>query len=147
MAATDGGAGVPQDQLEAQDQRAAEDQKAAAGGADGVVCVTISSALSATYEAARLAAESVAGTIPVRVVDSRAVSMGEGTVAIAAAELAAAGESLDDVAAGAAAMVPRTRTFAALDTLDNLRKGGRIGAAFCAFRDFWPDFALVSGFA
>jgi DegV family protein with EDD domain len=71
----------------------------------------------------------VAGTVPVRVIDSRAVSMAEGTVAIAAAELAAAGKGLDDVAAGAEAMVPRTRTFAALDTLDNLRKGGRIGAA------------------
>ncbi len=104
-------------------------RRAAADGADGVVCVTISSALSATFEAARLAADSVKDTIDVRVVDSRAVSMAEGTVAIAAAELAAAGRSLDDVAAGAAAMVPRTRTFAALDTLDNLRKGGRIGAA------------------
>ena len=104
-------------------------RKAAADGAEGVVCVTISSALSATYEAARLAAESVADTVAVRVIDSRAVSMAEGTVAIVAAELAAAGRSLDDVAAGAEAMVPRTRTFAALDTLDNLRKGGRIGAA------------------
>jgi DegV family protein with EDD domain len=104
-------------------------RRAAADGAEGVVCVTISSALSATYEAARLAAESVTDTVPVRVVDSRAVSMAEGTVAIVAAELAAAGKGLDDVAAGAEAMVPRTRTFAALDTLDNLRKGGRIGAA------------------
>jgi len=104
-------------------------RRAAADGAEGVVCVTISSALSATFEAARLAADSVKDTVPVRVVDSRAVSMAEGTVAIAAAELAAAGRSLDEVAAGAEAMVPRTRTFAALDTLDNLRKGGRIGAA------------------
>lgn len=104
-------------------------RRAAADGAEGVVCVTISSALSATYEAARLAADSVADTVAVRVIDSRAVSMAEGTVALAAAQLAAAGKSLDDVAAGARAMVPRTRTFAALDTLDNLRKGGRIGAA------------------
>ncbi|HEX2700369.1 MAG TPA: DegV family protein [Acidimicrobiales bacterium] len=104
-------------------------RRAAADGAEGVVCVTISSALSATYEAARLAAEAVADTVAVRVVDSRAVSMAEGTVALAAAELAAAGKGLDDVTAGAEAMVPRTRTFAALDTLDNLRKGGRIGAA------------------
>lgn len=104
-------------------------RRAAADGAEGVVCVTISSALSATYESARLAAESVADAVAVRVIDSRAVSMAEGTVALAAAELAAAGKSLDDVAAGAQAMVARTRTFAALDTLDNLRKGGRIGAA------------------
>lgn len=104
-------------------------RRAAANGADGVVCVTISSALSATFESARLAAEAVAGTVPVRLVDSRAVSMAEGTVAIAAAEVAAGGGSLDDVLGAAEAMVPRTRTFAALDTLENLRKGGRIGAA------------------
>lgn len=104
-------------------------RRAADDGAEGVVCVTISSALSATYESARLAAGAVADTVEVRVVDSRAVSMAEGTVAIAAAEAAAAGKGLDDVVGAAEAMVPRTRTFAALDTLDNLRKGGRIGAA------------------
>lgn len=104
-------------------------RRAADDGADGVVCVTISSALSATHEAARLAAEAVAGTVPVRIVDSRAVSMAEGTVAVAAAEAAAAGKALDDVVAAAEDMVPRTRTYAALDTLENLRKGGRIGAA------------------
>lgn len=104
-------------------------RRAAEGGAAGVVCVTISSSLSATYEAARLAAEAVSPDVAVRVVDSRAVSLAEGTVALVAARLAAGGKGLDEVAAGAEAMVPRTRTFAALDTLDNLRKGGRIGAA------------------
>lgn len=104
-------------------------RRAADAGATGVVCVTISAALSATYEAARLAAEAVADTLAVRVVDSRAVTMAEGTVALVAARLATEGATLDDVVAGAEAMVPRTRTFAALDTLDNLRKGGRIGAA------------------
>lgn len=104
-------------------------RRAAEGGADGVVCVTISSSLSATYEAARLGAEAAAGAVPVRVVDSRAVSMAEGTVALAAARLAADGASMEEVAAGAEEMVPRTRTYAALDTLENLRKGGRIGAA------------------
>ncbi|MGH9281731.1 MAG: DegV family protein [Acidimicrobiales bacterium] len=104
-------------------------RRAAGAGAAGVVCVTISSALSATYEAARLGAEAVADTIPVRVVDSRAVSMSEGTVALTAARLAEEGHDLDGVAKGAEEMVPRTRTFAALDTLENLRKGGRIGAA------------------
>lgn len=104
-------------------------RRAAGGGATGVVCVTISSSLSATYEAARLAAEAVSPDVAVRVVDSRAVSLAEGTIAIVAARLAAEGKGLDEVVAGAEAMVPRTRTFAALDTLDNLRKGGRIGAA------------------
>ena len=104
-------------------------RRVAAGGASGVVCVTISSSLSATYDAARLAADAVAADLPVRVIDSRAVTMAEGTVALTAARLAAEGHSLEEVAAGAEEMVPRTRTFAALDTLENLRKGGRIGAA------------------
>lgn len=104
-------------------------RRAGEAGASGVVCITISSALSATYEAARLAAEAVGTTLPVRVVDSRAVTMAEGTIALVAARLAAEGKDVDEVAAGAEQMVPRTRTFAALDTLDNLRKGGRIGGA------------------
>ena len=104
-------------------------RRAAEQGADGVVCVTISSSLSATFESARVAAEAVADAIPVRVLDSRAVSMAEGTVAVVAAEAAADGASLDEVLKVAEDMVPRTRTYAALDTLDNLRKGGRIGAA------------------
>lgn len=104
-------------------------RNAAADGASGVVCVTISSALSATHEAARLAAEAVKDVIEVRVVDSRAVTMAEGTVALTAARAAAEGHTVAEVAAAAEAMVPRTRTFAALDTLENLRKGGRIGAA------------------
>ena len=102
---------------------------AAADGADGVVCVTISSFLSATYEAARLGAAAAADAIPVRVVDSRAVSMAEGTVALVAARLAGEGHDLESVVKGAEEIVPRTRTYAALDTLENLRKGGRIGAA------------------
>lgn len=104
-------------------------RRAAEAGADGVVCVTISSALSATYEAAQLAAKAMDATLPVRVVDSRAVTMAEGTVALAAARLAAEGKDVEEVAAGAQDLVPRIRTFAALDTLDNLRKGGRLGAA------------------
>ena len=104
-------------------------RRAAEAGATGVVCVTISSSLSATFEAARLAADAVADVLPVRVVDSRTVSMAEGTVALVAARLANDSKDVDEVAAGTEAVVPRTRTYAALDTLENLRKGGRIGAA------------------
>lgn len=102
---------------------------AAEAGAPGVVCLTLSSALSATFQAASLAAQSVAETVPVTVVDTRAVSMGQGRIVLAAAERAAAGGTLDEVAKAAEELVPRTRIYAALDTLDNLRKGGRIGAA------------------
>lgn len=104
-------------------------RRAAAEGADGVVCVALSSALSATFQAAQLGARAVEGHIPVRVVDSRTVSIGQGLMAVAAARMAKQGKGLDDCAGAAEDLVPRTRTYAALDTLENLKKGGRIGSA------------------
>ncbi len=101
----------------------------AAEGASGIVVVALSGALSATMQSAELAARSVADLIEVRVVDSRSVSLGVGTNAIACANLSASGGSLDAVAALAASRAGRTRVFGALDTLDNLKKGGRIGGA------------------
>ena len=97
-------------------------------GATGIVAVTLSGALSATMQSAELAARSVEG-VDVRVVDSRTVSLGLGTIALACAERASAGDDLDTVEAQARQLVARTRVFGALDTLDNLRKGGRIGNA------------------
>ena len=64
---------------------------AAAGGADGVVCINLSSKLSATIQAAETAAKAVAGEVPVRIVDSKSVSLGLGTICIAAAEAGAGG--------------------------------------------------------
>ncbi len=101
----------------------------AAEGATGIVVVSLSGALSATMQSAELAARSVADHVPVRVVDSRSVSLGLGTIAIASARAAAAGGSLESVAELAADLAGRTRVFGALDTLDNLKKGGRIGGA------------------
>ena len=108
-------------------------RRLAADGATGIVVVSLSGALSATIQSAELAAKSVASDdavdVDIRVVDSRTVTMGIGTIAIACAEAAAGGASLDDVAALAEDLAGRTRVFAALDTLDNLKKGGRIGGA------------------
>ena len=104
-------------------------RRAASAGADGVVCVTLSAALSATFQSAQLAARAVQDVIPVRVVDSRTVSLGEGLMAVAAARMAKRGKGLDDCVGAAEDLVSRTRTYAALDTLENLKKGGRIGAA------------------
>ncbi len=104
-------------------------REAAAGGADGVVCITLASTLSATFQAATLGAESARDALPVTVVDSRAVSMGQGMMVLAAVRRAASGGTMDEVADAARELVERTRVFAALDTLENLRKGGRIGAA------------------
>jgi len=100
-----------------------------AEGATGVVVVALSGALSATMQSAELAARSVADDIPVAVVDSRSVTLGVGTMAIACARRAAEGAGLDEVADLARDLASRTRVFGALDTLENLKKGGRIGGA------------------
>jgi len=98
-------------------------------GADGVVCICLSSKMSATSQSAEAAAREVADRIPVRVVDSRNVSLGLGLIVLAAADAAAAGAGLDEVAATAEALIPRMRVFATFDTMENLKKGGRIGGA------------------
>src|SRR5262245_48303045 len=98
-------------------------------GATGIVVVSLSGALSATMQSAELAARAVADVIPVRVVDSRSVSLGVGTIAIACAREAADGATLDEVADLAGRLAARTKVWGALDTLENLKKGGRIGGA------------------
>jgi DegV family protein with EDD domain len=102
---------------------------AAANGATGVLCITISSALSATHQSASLAAKAVADTIAVQVLDSMSITAGQGTMVLAAAAAGAAGNSLEEVLAVASSFVGRTYVYGSLDTLDNLRKGGRIGGA------------------
>jgi DegV family protein with EDD domain len=102
---------------------------AGASGADGVVCINLSSDLSATFQAAELAAKSVGADVPVRVVDSRTLTMGLGNLCLSAARVAEAGQGIDEVVAEVERLIPLTRTYAALDTLENLKKGGRIGGA------------------
>jgi DegV family protein with EDD domain len=102
---------------------------AAADGAEGVVCINLSSDLSATFQAAELAAKSVSADVPVRVVDSRTLTMGLGNLCLSAARVAEEGKGIDEVAAEVERRIPLTRTYAALDTLENLKKGGRIGGA------------------
>jgi DegV family protein with EDD domain len=106
---------------------------AAASGATGVVVVSLSSALSATMQSAQLAANSLKSDstvdLDVRVIDSRTISMGLGTIALACARAARDGAGIDEIEALAGDLVERTRVYGALDTLDNLKKGGRIGNA------------------
>ena len=102
-------------------------EKAAAGGADAVVSVHISADMSSTVESAHLAAQQ--SPVPVSVVDSRSLGMAMGYAVVSAAERAAAGASAQEVA-----QVARQRSEAAtavfyVDTLEHLRRGGRIGAA------------------
>lgn len=101
----------------------------AAHGAAGIVVISLSAALSATMQSAELAARSVADAVPVTVVDSRNCTLGQGMIVADCARLARSGASLDEVAARATDLARRTRVWGALDTLDNLKKGGRIGGA------------------
>lgn len=104
-------------------------QRAADAGASEVVVITLSGDLSATIEAAQQAASQPPDGLTCHVVDSRTVSAGLGLLVIGAAELAAAGADGARIAESVAAAAQRVRVHAALDTLENLRKGGRIGAA------------------
>lgn len=103
-------------------------RRALDAGAASVVSVHLSRELSGTWEAARIAADEV-GPDRVRVVDSRAAAMGLGYAVLAAADAADAGASGADVEAAAAAVAARCRMFFSVETLDRLRRGGRIGAA------------------
>jgi DegV family protein with EDD domain len=100
---------------------------AAEAGASGIVSVHLSSEMSGTCQSARLAAQQ--SPVPVEVVDSRSLGMAMGFAVLSAAQAAADGRSPSEVAA-----VARQRAVAAevvfyVDTLEHLRRGGRIGAA------------------
>jgi DegV family protein with EDD domain len=106
---------------------AAAYRAAAERGAEGVVSLHLSAELSGTYEAAVLAAE--AAEIPVRVVDTRVVAMALGYCVLTAAEVAGHGGGVDEVASAAEKRAGATTGFFYVDTLEYLRRGGRIGAA------------------
>jgi len=104
-------------------------EEAAGRGHSGVLCVTISSGLSATYQAASTAAAAVGGRIPVRIVDSLTLTLGQGLLALAACDLAERGEPLDLICASIEELKTRTRVYGVVESLDFLRQGGRIGGA------------------
>jgi DegV family protein with EDD domain len=96
-------------------------------GAESVVSVHLSRELSGTWEAARIAAEEV-GPDRVRVVDSRSTGMGLGFAALAAARAAADGLNAEKVESAAVDVATRSRVFFCVDTLEYLRRGGRVSA-------------------
>ncbi|MET9860152.1 DegV family protein [Streptomyces smyrnaeus] len=100
---------------------------AAEAGAAGIVSLHLSAEFSGTYDAALLAAKEA--PVAVRVVDTGVVAMALGFCALAAAEAAEAGASLDEAVAAAEKRAEGTSAVFYVDTLDYLRRGGRIGAA------------------
>jgi DegV family protein with EDD domain len=96
--------------------------------ADAVVGIFVTSKLSGTVATAQTA-QAELSQLTVRVVDSLSTSMGMGFIVLAAARAAAAGRSLDEVVAAAEDMRDRVHLLFVVDTLEYLRRGGRIGGA------------------
>jgi DegV family protein with EDD domain len=104
-------------------------RRQAEAGADAIVCINLSSGLSATMQAAQNGAKALEGEIDVRVVDSRSITSGLAAQVRRAAQAAVDGADADAVESLVRDLTTRTHVIGALDTLDNLRKGGRIGGA------------------
>ncbi len=102
---------------------------AADNGYDGVICLNLSAGVSATYQSAVTAAKAVEDCIPIRVVDSRLLTMGLGLMVLDIADLAATGADLDQLSERAQHLIAHTKVFGVVDTLEHLEKGGRIGGA------------------
>ena len=104
-----------------------EAYKDVAKDTDEILSIHISGKLSQTYNSARLAASVMEGSCNIQVMDSLQVSMGLGCIVMAAARAARDGASMEDLQQLVSKMMPETRTFALLETLEYLAKGGRIG--------------------
>lgn len=97
--------------------------------ADGIVSIHITSKLSGTCNSALMAKDMMETECPIEVVDSETLSMALGLIAIAAAQMAKAGESMDKIVEAAKQAIPKMHLLFLLDTLEYLKKGGRIGKA------------------
>jgi DegV family protein with EDD domain len=101
------------------------------GGADGVVCITVGGKLSGTNTSARIARDAMPGR-PVHVIDSETATASLLLLAEVAAEASAAGASADAIVALVKLRMADTRIYFVVDTLEYLRRGGRISAAQAA---------------
>lgn len=103
-----------------------------AEGADGILSIHLSSHLSGTYQSACTARDMVAessSAVPIEIIDSLSISVGMSRAILHAADAARQGESLEALKTLVVDELARTRILAVLDTLDFLKRGGRIGGA------------------
>lgn len=106
--------------------------KLADAGAQAILSIHISEKLSATVNAARVAAEQFT-RIPVTVLDSRQLSLGMGFIVERAAQLVKLGYRMEEILASLADLMERTYVFASLKTLEYLRRSGRMNFAVARF--------------
>ena len=100
---------------------------AVAAGATRIVSIHLSGEMSGTFESAQLAARQAA--VPVICLDTRQVGVATGYAALSAADVLAAGGSAEEAAAAARARADASASYFYVDTLEYLRRGGRVGAA------------------
>jgi DegV family protein with EDD domain len=103
--------------------------RSAAGQGESIFCVTLSSNLSAAYDAARVAAELAAKEMPgveIRVFNSMTAAGSEALIVLECARMAARGASLDEIHTRAKALAGQVRLLAYLDTLEYIHRGGRV---------------------
>lgn len=101
----------------------------AESGADGIICIHVSSKLSGAINAAEQAKKNPLPAIPIEVIDSQTLSLSLGVVVVAAARLAKMGKGLAEIAEAVRRIVTRNKVLIMFDTLEYLAKGGRIGKA------------------
>ena len=95
------------------------------GKVDGIVAIVLTGALGAAYNSACNARELVSD-VPIEVIDTRSAMMAQGFVVLEAAKVAAAGGTMEEIAKAARDMIPKVHLLWAMDTLEYMRKGGRI---------------------
>ena len=98
------------------------------GKAEAIVSIHASQKVSATVDSARIAAQEFRD-IPIHVIDTETLSMGQGLIVIAAAQAVAAGKSAQEIVHLTEALVRKTYVLFTVETLEYLRRGGRIGGA------------------
>jgi DegV family protein with EDD domain len=118
------------------------------GKVDGVVALTLSDVIPAACYNSALNAKQLVEGLTIEVIDTRTVMMAQGFAVLAAAKVAAKGGNISEVAQAALAVAPKTHIFWAMDTLEYLRKGGRVSlpqAVLANWLQVKPITGIVEG--